>query len=338
MTIWHQFIEQENQHPDAPAVASGAASDNFFSALTDLGLIAFEGDDAANFLHNQLTNDVEHLSLDEARLAGYCTPKGRLLASFLMWRNAGAIVLELARDIQPVIQKRLQMFVMRAKAKSTDITESNAVIGLGGNAVGTALAHWFPLLPTAPYAKVENAAGTLIRLADAGTMARYQWITTPETAIAAWPQLKATLRYATIEQWRLTEIIAAIPHITLATQEKFVPQMVNLEALGGVNFRKGCYPGQEIVARSQYLGKLKRRTLPASVSALEVTAGMDVFAAGDPEQPCGMIVNAARDDSGLFHCLVEIKTASLDTDTIHLGAQGPALHFTALPYALPDTV
>ena len=338
MTNWHQFIEQENQLPDAPAVAADASSGNFFSALTDLGLIAFEGDDAANFLHNQLTNDVEHLGLDEARLAGYCTPKGRLLASFLMWRNAGTIVLELARDIQPSIQKRLQMFVMRAKAKSTDITESNAIIGLGGDAVGTALASWFPLLPAAPYAKVENAAGTLIRLANAGAMARYQWITTPETAIAAWPQLKTTLHQAGTEQWRLTEILAAVPHITLATQEKFVPQMVNLEAIGGVNFRKGCYPGQEIVARSQYLGKLKRRTMPASVSAAEVTAGMEVFAAGDQEQPCGMIVNAARDQTGLFHCLVEIKTATLDSDTVHLGAQGPVLHFTALPYALPDTV
>ncbi|MDY7572897.1 folate-binding protein [Actimicrobium sp. CCI2.3] len=338
MTTWHQFIEQENPLSDAPAARPDTASDSFFSALTDLGLIAFEGDDAANFLHNQLTNDVEHLGTDEARLAGYCTPKGRLLASFLMWRSASAIILELARDIQPAIQKRLQMFVLRAKAKSTDVTEAHAVIGLGGNAVGPALASWFPLLPAAPYAKVETAAGTLIRLAEAGAMARYQWITTPETAIAAWPQLKTTLHQAGIEHWRLTEILAAVPHITLATQERFVPQMVNLEALGGVNFRKGCYPGQEIVARSQYLGKLKRRMLPASVNAPEVAAGMEVFAAGDLEQPCGMIVNAARDQAGLFHCLVEIKTATLDTDTVHLGAQGPALHFTALPYALPDTV
>ncbi|MEB0134687.1 folate-binding protein [Actimicrobium sp. CCC2.4] len=334
MTNWHHFTAQENSLPATPVTTSGS----FFSALTDLGLIAFEGDDAANFLHNQLTNDVEHLGIEQAQLAGYCTPKGRLLASFLMWRTAGSIVLEVARDIQPAIQKRLQMFVMRAKAKSSDLTDSSAIIGLGGDAAGAALAGWFPLLPDAPYAKVENAAGTLIRLTDAGTMARYQWITTPEIAIAAWPMLGTTLQQAGTEHWRLTEILAAIPHITLATQEKFVPQMVNLEAIGGVNFRKGCYPGQEIVARSQYLGKLKRRTLPASVSAPEVAAGMEVFAANEPEQPCGMIVNAARDASGLHHCLVEIKTAALDAGTIHLGAQGPALHFTALPYALPDTV
>lgn len=334
MTDWHQFIAQQTPLPGTPVTASAS----FFSALTDLGLIAFEGDDAANFLHNQLTNDVEHLGLAEARLAGYCTPKGRLLASFLMWRTADAIVLEVARDIQPAVQKRLQMFVMRAKAKSSDITDASAIIGLGGDAAGTALANWFPQLPDAPYVKVENATGTLIRLADAGAMARYQWITTPDIAIAAWPQLALSLQQAGIEHWRLTDILAAIPHITLATQEKFVPQMVNLEAIGGVNFKKGCYPGQEIVARSQYLGKLKRRTLPASVDAPDVAAGMEVFAADEPEQPCGMIVNAARDAAGLFHCLVEIKTAALEADTIRLGAQGPALHFTSLPYALPDTV
>ncbi|MEC5217092.1 folate-binding protein YgfZ [Actimicrobium sp. GrIS 1.19] len=335
MADWHDFTEQSGATHAAPVAADTA----FFGALTDLGLIAFSGDDAANFLHNQLTIDVEHLGPAAARLAGYCTPKGRLLASFLMWRSADNIVLELARELQPAIQKRLQMFVLRAKVKLADITDSHALIGLGGAAAAQALLQWFPVLPALPYAALSNDHGTLIRLADAAALPRYQWITTPELAQAAWPILQqAGLALVGAAHWRLTEIIAAVPHITLATQEKFVPQMVNLEAIGGVNFKKGCYPGQEIVARSQYLGKLKRRMLPATVMAPDVTAGMEVFAAADPEQPCGMIVNAAAGSDGKAHCLVEIKTAAIDNDTIHLGAGGPILTFAALPYALPDTV
>ncbi|GAA4011613.1 folate-binding protein [Actimicrobium antarcticum] len=334
MTDWHQFIASQTTTSNA----TGVSGKGFFSALTDLGLMACSGDDAANFLHNQLTNDVEHLTLDEARLAGYCTPKGRLLASFLMWRSADSVMLEVSRDIQATVQKRLQMFVMRAKAKITDATDAFVILGLGGAAVAPVLAQWFPVVPAVPFGKVDTDAGTLVRVADAAGVPRYQWITSPAIALSAWPALDAGLEFASPEAWRLSEITAAIPHITLPTQEKFVPQMINFEAIGGVNFKKGCYPGQEIVARSQYLGKLKRRMLPASVSAAEAVAGMEVYADKDAEQPCGMIVNAARDHDGVYHCLIEIKTAALDGDNIRLGLNGAVLHFSALPYALPDTV
>jgi folate-binding protein YgfZ len=135
--------------------------------------------------------------------------------------------------------------------------------------------------------------------------------------------------------WHLTDIHAGIPQITQPTQEQFVPQMVNYELIGGVNFKKGCYPGQEIVARSQYLGKLKRRMMFASVDA-EAKPAMEIFSSTDPEQPCGMVVNAERNPRGDSDCLVELKTAVLEEGTIHLGsAQGPQLTFSALPYSLP---
>lgn len=334
MSDWLQFLAQQPPTGQSTAGSNGA----FFCALTDLGVISVSGDDAARFLHNQLTNDVEHLLPTEARLAGYCTPKGRLLATLLMWRSEETILLQLARELLPAIQKRLQMFVMRAKATLHDVSDERISIGLCGNAVATALAPWFPQLPLSPYAVVENIAGTVIRVSDSAAVPRYQWVTTAQVAIAAWPTLCASLNLSNIEQWRLTEILAGVPHITLPTQEKFVPQMVNLEAIGGVNFKKGCYPGQEIVARSQYLGKLKRRMLPASIGGVNASAGMEVFAIDDADQPCGMVVNAARAADGKTYCLIEIKTAALDAGTIHLGAGGPPLHFSELPYTLPDTV
>lgn len=307
------------------------------SVITDQGIIAVSGADAASFLHKQLTNDVEHLGEADVRLAGYCSPKGRLQASFLMWRNAETIYLQLARDLQAPLQKRLAMFVMRDKAKLSDAGADAVLIGIGGAAALAALSALFGSVPAAPYSRIEHASGALLRLADALGAPRYQWITSPEHASAALPVLTAALALGGNDAWRLSEIHAGVPQISAATQEQFVPQMVNLELLGGVNFKKGCYPGQEIVARSQYLGKLKRRTALASVAA-PAAAGREVFALSDPAQPCGMVVNAAPNGSGGSDLLVELKLTALELADVHLGAaDGPALRLLPMPYAL-DTL
>jgi folate-binding protein YgfZ len=183
---------------------------------------------------------------------------------------------------------------------------------------------------------VDSEAGSLIRVADADGQPRYQWIAPRDIAQQAWPQITRALPPAPPSAWRLTEIAAGIPMVLAATQEHFVPQMVNYELVGGVNFRKGCYPGQEVVARSQYLGKLKRRMLPATVAGADAAPGAEVFAAADPEQPCGEIVNAEAVDGGA-RCLVELKTAVLEHGALHLGsAAGPRLAIGSLPYALTD--
>jgi len=345
---WLTFLARQGaaiSSTDSPdGVEVGHFSDNaatdfpehFVAPLTDLGLISLSGDDAASFLHNQITNDVEHLDLGSARLAGYCTPKGRLLASFLMWKEQEQIVLQLPRTLQPAIQKRLQMFVLRAKVKLVDYSQQKIALGLGGTAATEVLQQWFAQLPAQPYTKVDNEHGTLIRLADSRQAPRYQWILGVDQAIAAWPVLTQTLTAAATHVWRLTDIYAGVPSITKATQEQFVPQMINFELIGGVNFKKGCYPGQEIVARSQYLGKLKRRSVLALVAG-EAQAGAEVFSSEDPGQPCGMVVNAEPAAAGQSACLVEIKLAATESGSIHLGAaDGPPLHLQELPYALAE--
>ena len=309
----------------------------FVAPVTDLGLIAVAGDEAAKFLHSQLTNDVEHLGMNEARLAGFCTPKGRLQATFLMWRDEGTVWLQLPRAIQAPLQKRLSMFVLRAKAKLRDATEEDAVaavIGFGGTKAEAALRAQGFELPGAPYALLRNERGTVIRLADAFGAPRFLWITSSEAAQAALPALTGELALGGNAAWHLAAIHAGVPQVGPATQEQFVPQMINLELLGGVNFKKGCYPGQEIVARSQYLGKLKRRTALASVDNAAARAGDEVFSVADPEQPCGMVVNAAPNGLGGADLLVEMKLAALDEE-VHLGsAAGVPLRFLPMPYAL----
>ena len=342
-TTWLDFLATRGARlststvPEVVGFQDQAESAGSIMPLTHLGLIAATGEEAATFLHNQLTNDVASLGQSEARLAGYCTPKGRLLATMLIWKSADVIYLQLPREIQAAVQKRLQMYILRAKARLADVSDAQVALGLAGPEVAAALAPWFPVLPAAPHDIVHQASGTLIRMPDAAGAARFQWISPLDIAQQAWPQLTQTLRPAATAAWRALEIQAGIPQVVQATQEQFVPQMINFEVLGGVNFRKGCYPGQEIVARSQYLGKLKRRMLPAQVAASGVLAGTEVYAGSDPDQPCGQIVNAeASGDRTL--CLVELKTAVLEQgDEIRLGsASGPVLDVGALPYALTD--
>jgi folate-binding protein YgfZ len=344
MNSWNEFLTSQGARHSATeparvldfgsAPSRTALADGFVAAITEHGLIAVTGEEAASFLHKQLTNDVEHLGAADVRLAGYCTPKGRLQASFLMWRNADAVFLQLPLELQGALQKRLSMFVMRAKAKLTDATPE-ALIGLGGAKAQAALEQLFGALPAAPYTKMDHALGTLMRLADAFGAPRYQWLASSSAAQAAWPVLAATLTMAGDDAWRLSAIHAGVPEITFKTQEQFVPQMVNFELLGGVNFKKGCYPGQEIVARSQYLGKLKRRTALATIDGASAAAGDDVFAVADPDQPCGMVVNAAPNGDGGVDVLVELKLAALEQGEVRLGsAQGAPLRFQPMPYPL----
>lgn len=330
MNNGNQLLTQEQETLSTSQLATG-----FVAQVSDQGLIAFTGEESASFLHNQLTNDVEHLGPGEVRLAGYCSPKGRMLASFLMWRNEESIFLQLPRAIQPAVQKRLQMFILRAKTKPADVSEQFVTLGIGGGNAEAVLQTWFDVLPAKPFTKIDHPLGTLLRVADAFGAPRFLWLASAQTAAVAAPVLNERLLAGGDETWRLSEIHAGVPQIGTGTQEQFVPQMVNFELLGGVNFKKGCYPGQEIVARSQYLGKLKRRTALATIGDLSVAPGAEVYAPADPEQPCGMVVNTARNGAGGVDALVEMKLEALEAGDVRFGsATGPALQFKPLPYLL----
>lgn len=321
---------------DFDAVLKGGA----YAILPQFGVIDANGDDAASFLHSQLTNDVQHLDVAGARLAGYCSPKGRLLASFLTWKSGDTIRLLISRDVQAAVQKRLSMFVLRAKAKLTDDSDKLLVVGLAGDVRG-ALASVFDALPDGVHVKVDDPSGTLIRMPDAAGVLRYLWVGPKEAVQERLAKLDDAVKRVSPTVWDWLDIRAGEPRITQAVSEQFVPQMVNYDVLGGVNFRKGCYPGQEIVARSQYRGTIKRRMALANVAGetQTVVPGAELFHSDDPGQPCGMLVNTAAAPDGGIDALVEIKLAALDNGTVHLGAaDGPALTFLPLPYALPKEV
>ena len=306
--------------PQPPDAKSG-----FLCALTHLGVIAASGDDAEHFLHNQLSNDVTGLDESLARLAGYCSPKGRLLATLLIWKHDGQVLIALPRELLASTMKRLQMFVLRSKVKLQDVSDQIAIIGIAGAPFASPAQSW---------QRSALDEGMLLRVPDATGLQRALWAGPVDAAQRRWSEWSARLPAAPASLWRWSEIMAGLPQVVEATREQFVPQMINFELVGGVNFRKGCYPGQEIVARSQYLGKLKRRALLAFTEDATATAGVEVFSEADPSQPCGMVVNAERGPDGRIACLVEMKMEAAGT-MVHLrSVDGPALSFGELPYDL----
>jgi folate-binding protein YgfZ len=321
--------------PELAASFDALARGGIVCAPAGLGLIRVAGDDAASFLHSQLTNAVEDLTADAARLAGYCSPKGRLQASFLMWRDADGIVLQLSAEIQPAIQKRLSMFVLRSKAKLSDITPNHVILGVAGATAAAALAQAGLPAPDGAFAVAGAPGATVIRLPDSAGLPRWQLVLSAENAEAARATLAGHLAAADPAIWDSLDVQSGVPRIVAATQEQFVPQMINFELIGGVNFRKGCYPGQEIVARSQYRGTLKRRMWLVQGEGEMPAPAAEIFRPEDPGQPCGMIVNAAPASQGGWVALAELKIDAA-SGTLRLGsAEGARLTVGSLPYEVP---
>jgi len=299
--------------------------------LSHTGVIAVIGADGPSFLHGQLSNDFDRIDASRARLAAYCSPKGRMLASLVgLRRDAETLWLTLRADVLAPTLKRLSMFVLRAKAKLSDASASLAVLGLAGATARAVLGDAAASLPV--WGVLDLGDARAVRLPDGGGQARFQWVgpnTEADALVAAHPALP-------LAAWDWLEVASGVAPVVAATTEQFVPQMLNYELVGGVNFQKGCYPGQEIVARSQYRGTLKRRAQRVD-AAVELAPGQEVFWSGDPGQPSGLIAAAApRPDGAGYSALVELKLAALAGGSLHLGAaDGPALVLGELPYSLP---
>jgi tRNA-modifying protein YgfZ len=290
-------------------------------ALTHLGVIRAQGEEAARFLHSQLTQDIALLRPDQARLAAFCNAKGRMLASFVVVsRGPDEILLVTARDLLAPTLKRLSMFVLRAKVKLTDASADFDLRGLAGSAAA-------PSEGMAPWDKREVGAAQVVRLYPADGQPRALWVAPAGTPAPSGASLS-------LDDWLWGEVRSGIAPVTAATVEAFVPQMLNYESVGGVNFKKGCYPGQEVVARSQFRGTLKRRAFLVHAEAA-VQAGQEVFQASDPEQPCGLVAQAAAVPGGGYDAIVELQLSATHDGQLAAGsAAGVPLTLLPLPYPL----
>jgi len=309
------------------ALESGAV----ICPVTPAGLLRFSGEESQAFLHGQLSSDVKAVTETTAQYTSYSTPKGRMLASFMLFRREGDYWLQLADDLAPAMQKRLSMFIMRSKTRCSDVSADYTLLGIAGPHAAT-LVQQISGTTDLPELSVAHTADCSV-IALSGS--RYQLLATPTQAASLqqrFQQAGAVLADAAL--WQLTDIRAGIPWITAATQEEFVLQMANLDLLDGVSFTKGCYPGQEIVARTRYLGKVKRRMYRARIACETASAGQDVFSPEMNGQPSGKIVMAAPAGAGIQECLVVAQMSSLEHG-LHLESPaGTPLEMLPLPYAV----
>ncbi len=303
---------------------------NGISALPHLGVIQAQGEDAANFLHNQLSNDVLLLPVGQARLAAFCSAKGRMQASFILVKTApDTVLLVLSLDLLAQTLKRLSMFVLRAKVKMSDATghwQLRGLLGDSARAVVDGAAPWQTVT-------VDSAHAVALYTAVLGDtkIPRALWIAPAGHALPAGADVPTDV-------WSWAEVMSGVTLVSQPVFEAFVPQMMNYESVGGVNFKKGCYPGQEVVARSQFRGTLKRRTALVH-SPVALAAGQDVFTPTDPEQPCATVVlSAARPHGQGFDALVSGTLESQQTGWRAGSADGEALELLSLPYLLLEDI
>ncbi len=305
-------------------------------ALSDMGLIRVAGKDAAAFLHSLLTNDVTGLPPDGVRHGALCNAMGRMVASFLYWRDGDDYLLQVSADILPTLLKRLSLYLLRAQVRLTDESQSRVAYGLFGPQAGQALSTTLlagSSLPDTAMTVVAMEHGQVLVLGEN----RYQIVLNLAVVDAVLQRLESQVKEADLAAWHLVEIRAGMPRITQATQESFTPQMVNFEVIGGVNFKKGCYPGQEIVARTQYLGRVKRRMYRAAFDTAHTElpiAGAALFAPETGEQVCGNLICAAPTRQDGYEALAVIPTSCAEAGEVRLGApNGPRLSLLPLPYS-----
>lgn len=326
---WRSFLESADARfdgtanevidfGDAKAELQAAVSQTVVAPLTHLSLIEANGEDSKSFLHSQLTNDINHLGEGQAQHGGWCTAKGRMQASFLVWRRDGGYALTVSADLLEATQKRLQMFVLRAKVKLAAAHET-VLLGISGPQADEALADAGLPCPTDAMTTATEGEITVVRIEPSRLV-----IAAPLSAVAAiWQKLTVKAKPVGVPAWRWLDVQAAFPLVTLATKEEFVPQMADFEKIGGVSFHKGCYPGQEIVARTQYLGKVKRHLFRVSAE-VDIKAGDVLHSPGNPDQSVGMIMSSAPAPTGGFAGLAVIQ--SNFADDVHLAAiDGPKL-------------
>lgn len=346
-TTWQQFLLEQgaqlDQHHqitfgEPRHVINSMATENILSSLDHYGAIYVSGNDARTFLQSQLSNDIQLIDDTHVQYSAYCNPKGRMFAYFLVVPFRDGYLLLLPREILSKILARLRMFVLRSAVTLEDVTELTVCIGLIGNTIQATLPAGWPALPSNDYQSIQYELTHIVRLP--GPLPRFLLLAPLASATAIWHELSATFSPSGPGIWHWCDIQAGIPSVWAQTMEEFVPQMVNLDLIGGVNFKKGCYPGQEIVARMHYLGKAKRRMFHLQGATAEIPKpGTDLFLATGDGQSAGQVVIAQPAASGGVDMLAVVQLSHLQGGELHLGTtSGPALSRVPLPYPVGDEI
>ncbi|PKO46008.1 MAG: folate-binding protein [Betaproteobacteria bacterium HGW-Betaproteobacteria-22] len=326
---WHQFLQHSAIQYPLSEINPSLTEKTVICDLSHLGLLQIQGSDASTFLQGQLTNDIKQLHGSNAHYTAYCNAKGRMLAIFLAFAQDSQFFMQLPKALVEPITKRLRMFILRSKVEIHDASASMIKIGLNGPHAPSLLSTLFSEIPTQENTFTTHDNITLLRLS--GTQPRFEILTDIEHASEIWQILSAQATPVTADVWEWLDIHSGIPDIKTSTQEAFVPQMLNLDLLDGINFKKGCYTGQEIVARTHYLGKVKRRMHLAHLDTSAVPQPGEIIT-DSTHEPAGKIARCAPAPGGGYDILAELRLDSLENSPLLVNAV--QLEIKTLPYAL----
>ena len=331
--VFGNGLVQNFGDPDAEQLA--AADAGIICDLGQRGLIAIEGQDAFTFLQGQLTCDMKEISHSRSRLAAWCSPKGRVLVLFRVVHITTGVVLELPASQMEETINRLRMYVLRSRVSLKDVSDDFVRIGLAGESATELLESRYGSAPQSPDDVVAAGNDRLIRLH--GVTPRYKFIGDSAHAADLWRAAAGMLTPAGAQAWTLLEILAGVPEIRQS--DEHLPQMINLDLLDGVSFNKGCFVGQEIIARTHHLGRLKRRMYLVCADVTErVDPGAPILAAASGFEAAGQIVSSARraDGNGVIALAVLRIDAAKTGDLRLANADGPRVQLLELPYSIPD--
>ena len=318
---------------DTPERAVGALPGNLIVDLDHRGVIAVSGADARALLQGQLTNDIEEVDETHTQLSAWCSIKGRVLALFRIWQMGETLHLELPAELREEMSERLRRYVLRSRVCLADASKETRRFGVAGPRVAEVLAARLGPLPEEPDHASRRDGCTLIRLH--GSPPRYQVIVPAGDAGALREHCLSCAAPVPLPVWDLLDIRAGIVSVSAVLCDRFLPQMLNLPAINALSFRKGCYAGQEIVARTQYLGRLKRRLWRAALRHDSAPApGDPLFAArGAGGGRGGEIVGAAPSEHpGHWELLAVIGDEAAAAGDLRLhDADGPRLELLPLP-------
>jgi len=313
-------------------------TETILADLSKYRLIRVSGDDANSFLQGQLSNDINQVTQNHSQMSVYCSPKGRAMALFRVFNFDNAYFLSLPSDIAETTLKRLKMFIMRSDVTMDDVTDDYFHFGIAGKDATSSIKTALKLteLPSETDGSSTTNGINLQKLA--GNPDRFELIGPFDQAIHLWNELKINCQPVGLSAWNLQRINAGIPEIHRNSVEAFVPQMLNLQLINTINFQKGCYPGQEIVARTKYLGKLKKRLYLAEIpSADNIEIGTDIYQSGDNAQSVGKVVLAEANSTETTRVLAVLRIATAESETLYLGKkEGPSLKLLEMPYNLDE--
>jgi folate-binding protein YgfZ len=318
---------------DPQAELSATLERDILCDLSHFALIRASGDDSSTFLQGQFSNDVRQLGANHHQLSSYCSPKGRMLALFRLFQRDRAYYLSLPQELLEPTLKRLRMFVLMSRVSLEDAAEKLVHIGLSGPNAEQLLQEKLGAIPASVDGSLTQNGITLLRIP--GPHPRFELYGETAAMQNLWQSLAGSARKVGADCWELLDIHVGLPAVYTETVEAFVPQMVNLQLVNGVSFKKGCYTGQEIVARMQYLGKLKRRMyLVHTETATRPRPGDELTSPHSASgQGAGKVVKAAPSPNGGYDMLCVIEIAAADSGEAYLGNEGEVkLELLPLPY------